>query len=292
MKILLIGSTGLLGSEFKKILEKSRHDLLAPCRATLNITEADNLKVFFGKIQPELIINCAAYTAVDLAETEREKAYLLNAKAIENLCDTGVPLINFSTDYVFDYDLKVGDIPENYTRKAVNYYGATKLEGERILDQSEVPFWNIRTSWLFGPAGKNFVATILQISENRDELKIVADQYGRPTYAPDLAAFVVEHFVNSLAQNPSKSPFKKGDLKVPIGHYHLQNSGQLVSWAEFAEYFLKLKKWPGTLVQIPTSEYPTAARRPGNSGMANTKLEVQMRDWREAVEEYLLQYRF
>lgn len=273
MKILLLGGTGLLGSAFKKVLTDSAHILFSPARAELDILDETSLLEYTEEHSPDLVINCVAYTNVDLAETERDKSYLLNAKAIEHLVSLQIPLINFSTDYVFDYGLETGEISENYKRTGVNYYGKTKLEGERVLETSEINFWNIRTSWLFGPGGKNFVSTILKSSETRDELKVVADQYGRPTYAPDLAQFVAENFIEKE--------------EVPCGHYHLQNTGPRVSWAEFAEHFLKLKNWPGTLIQISTSQYPTAAKRPQNSVLANTKLESEMRDWREAVADYL-----
>ena len=263
----------MLGTEFSKILEKEEIPFAAPSRDELNLLDRKAVVEFLGKKSFTQIIHCVAYTNIDVAEGDGQEAcFNLNTESLKSLLDTKIPIIHFSTDYVFG-DFETGhEIVEDDKTGALNVYGKSKEEAEKLLEASNVPFWNIRTSWLFGPSGSNFVSIISSAAKKQGVLRIVDDQVGRPTYAPDLAAFVIENFIKN---------------KSTPGHYHLQNSGKQVSWAEFAEYFLRKVEWEGRVEKITAREFGAAARRPRNSFLKNTKLVGGLRDWREAVDAYL-----
>lgn len=263
----------MLGSEFLNLFQKKGTDFLAPDREELDLLDFVKTKAFIIQHQPSKIILCAAYTDVGKAEREEKKlCQTMNRDVIGNLLKTKVPIIHFSTDYVFghyNYDI---EIEEDFERAPLNYYGQTKLEAEQLLEQSNVPFWNIRISWLFGEHGKNFVSTILEASKEKEELTIIADQVGRPTYAKDLARFIVNHFI---------------DNQQPTGHYHLQNTGQSISWAGFATHFLKLSGWDGEVQETTSKEWDSKVERPQNSTLKNTKLTDNLPDWESALERFL-----
>jgi dTDP-4-dehydrorhamnose reductase len=264
-KVCVLGGSGLLGSAFTGVLTGRGIDFVAPTSKELDVTKRELLLAYLKAHQPDIVINCAAYTNVDGAEKEEEVCMELNVGVVETLIESGLPQIHFSTDYVFNAPAEI-EIPEDYHRDPQSVYGRSKALMEERLEASEIPWWNIRTSWLWGPGGKNFVDTIRQVSKEEDELTIVSDQYGRPTYAPELADFVVYDFV------------MRG---VASGHYHLQNQGQVVSWADFAEYFLLHDGWDGVVNRVTTEQYGAPAARPHNSVLANTKLVAQMKDWKE-----------
>ncbi len=274
MKILLLGKTGLLGSQFLEVFLRENLNFTAPDREELDLLDFEAVQDFLDKNGFDRIVLCAAYTDVDQAETEKEECEKMNVQMLENLMKSEVPIVHFSTDYVFPHTEHGTELPEGFERKPLNFYGKTKGKAEELLENSDIDFWNIRTSWLFGPGRRNFVSTISELAKNRTELKIIHDQIGRPTYTPDLAEFVTKHFIKNT--------------QVP-GHYHLQNTGPPVSWADFAEHFLEKTGWEGEIEKISSDDWNAPAKRPKNSVLKNTKINDNLRDWRDAVQEYLKQ---
>ncbi len=295
MKIILFGGSGLLGSEIKKVLASKKINFLAPKSSEINILDFQKTQKYLISENPDLIIYAAGYTAVDLAEDNISDCENLNFLAVKNISDLQIPIINFSTEYIFSAPLfchselssesnNFFEIPENFERKALNIYGNSKIKVEKYLEENfkkkNFKFWNIRTTWLFGHGGKNFISTILNAAENilknksskEKILKIVDDQFGRPTFAKDLAEFTVKNFIEKTQDS---------------GHFHVQNSGEIISWANFAKYFLKLKNKKIKVQNIKTSELNFKADRPENSILKNTKNIPNMRDWKDAVQEFL-----
>jgi dTDP-4-dehydrorhamnose reductase len=266
MKICLFGASGLLGSEFKKIFTDREINFMAPRSSELSLLKHEKVLAYLEKEKPDLMVNCAAYTAVDKAEKNQDVCMKLNGDAVENLVKAGIPLINFSSEYVFNAPMGL-EIPEDYERAPKTIYGKSKAKAEEALEASKINWWNIRTTWLWGPGGKDFVDTIKRLSGKYDELKIIDDQVGRPTNAGELALYVVENFI---------------EKSQPMGHYHLQNSGMPVSWAGFAQYFLNQEAWHGKINKITSEAYGAAARRPKNSILKNTKLKESLSDWKNA----------
>ena len=199
MKLILLGKSGMLGSAFlKKLAGEEGLEVFAFDKDILDITDKAALKEIFDRISPDFVINCAAYTAVDDCESNKELAYAINADApleIARLCNAcGAKLIHFSTDYVFD-----GEKPEGYREDdspaPINVYGASKLKGEQNIAEAHDKFFIVRTSWLFGENGKNFVDTMLRLADEKDELNIIGDQVGCPTYTFDLSQAVIDNFL-------------------------------------------------------------------------------------------------
>ena len=270
--ILLVGASGLLGSEFVQIFREKDTDFLAPNRMELEIADRKSVELFFEHHEIDLVICAAGYTAVDLAEKERWRCQKANVWGVKNLLAMKKPLIHFSTDYVFD-GLTREPIAENAKRNPLNFYGKSKMEAEMLLEKSDAPWWNIRTSWLFGKNGRSFITTILGASEGVDFLPIVCDQTGIPTSAKDLAETVVKNF---LEKNP---PFS--------GHYHIVNSGKTTTWADFAKFIFAEKNIKTVIRPIKTSELNRPAARPTYSVLANTKLDIEMPNWKTAVKKFL-----
>lgn len=273
MNVLLLGRTGLLGTEIYKFLSaQDEITFKAPTHHELDVLDFKALDQLLAHEYFDKIILCVAQTDVERAETEQGACELMNVKVVEQILAHRRPIIHFSTDYVFNAPSGLA-IPENYSREPLNWYGETKAQAEVMLETSGVPYWNIRTSWLFGPArDTHFVAKILKFAQERDTLDVVDDQIGRPTYAPDLAEVVFQNFIQHTPES---------------GHYHLQNTGSAVSWAGFAEYFLNLKNWDGQVKKVTSQEFVRKAVRPTNSVLANTKLNTQLRSWQEAVTEFI-----
>ena len=274
--ICLFGSTGLVGLEMLKVLERSNLSYVAPGHAELDLLDFEAVSNFLETHKIQKIIMCAGYTDVDGAEQHPDACRALNVQVVANLLMAQIPIIHFSTDYVFTCP-PGENITEETERHAESVYGKSKIEAEELLEDSGVDFWNIRTSWIFGPGKPDFVSKILNLADQHSEITIVDNQIGRPTYAPDLAEFVVQHFIMAHPET---------------GHYHVQNSGEVVSWARFAEYFLKLKGKTGIVKRVTTKEYQqisnkNIAPRPQNSVLKNTKINTELRDWKEAVGEFL-----
>lgn len=271
MNILLLGSHGLLGSEFARILSQYTIDFEAPSRQSLDITDSEKVDSFFASASFDMILFCAAYTHVDRAEEDRLNCHKINVQGLHNIIKQKIPILHFSSDYVFHAPHGL-EIPENHPRKPLNYYAHTKVEAEKLLENASIPFWNIRTSWLFGPAKDNFITKILKKSELCDVLEVVSDQIGRPTYVKDLAEYIIQNFLFTMQ---------------PFGHYHLQNTGRPISWADLADFVLNYNGLSKDVVGITTKQLDLPAQRPQNSLLLNTKISPSLRPWEEAVQDFL-----
>ena len=283
MRLLVTGATGQVGGELVSILAPLG-EVIAPTRAEMDLAKPSSVQSLVRAIKPHWIISAGAYTAVDKAETEPELAHAINAESVGILgteaAAIGATVLHYSTDYVFNGE---GTIPwlETDPTGPLGVYGASKLAGEQALRASGASHRIFRTSWVYGATGKNFLRTILKLARERDELKIVGDQHGAPTWSRDLAR---------LAAHAITRP------DIPSGIYHASGSGE-TTWAGFAEEALRQLKIHEPAVKlakitaIPSSEYPTPARRPSNSRMSTRKLHNilgwTMMDWRESLAQVL-----
>ena len=257
MKVLVTGANGQLGYDVIKRLDSEDIEYLGTDRESLDITNEEQVKRVISDYNPDAVIHCAAYTAVDKAEDEKELCYSINVlgtKYVAEACkEINAKMVYISTDYVFDGE---GDKPFEVTDKPnpINYYGQTKYEGEvevqKILDK----YFVVRISWVFGRNGNNFVKTMLRLGKERDEISVVADQIGSPTYTADLAKLLVE--------------MVKTDK---YGVYHATNEGYC-SWYEFACEIFKQAGIDVRVNPIKTEEYPTRAKRPKNSRLSKETL--------------------
>ena len=222
--------------------------------------------------KPDAIINAAAYTAVDQCESQEELATRVNGDAVGYLAEAaktlGIPIVHYSTDYVFSGDFSLG-YSEDAPRKPLNAYGRSKATGEEHLERSGAKYYLVRTSWLYGKRGKNFVDTMLRLADEKKELRVVNDQHGKPTYAVDLARATKE-----LLTTPR-----------PFGTYHVTNEGE-TTWYDFAVRILQLAGKQTAVVPVSSKEFPTPAKRPTYSSLINTKLPP-IRRLEEALSEYL-----
>lgn len=289
-KILLTGSTGQVGSELLPLLSRFG-EVIAPGRETMDLADVDSVREAIRAVRPRWIVNPAAYTAVDKAESEPVLAYAINRDAVrvmgEEARAIGAGVVHFSTDYVFD---GAGDRPyvETDATNPVSVYGASKLAGERALAASGAGHLIFRTSWVYGAQGKNFLLTILRLARERDVVRVVADQHGAPTWSRDLA-MVTAHV---MAQCENKGARLADVLARFGGTYHAACSGE-TTWHGFAAEAVRLagEREPGTrfaaIEAITTAEYPTAARRPANSRLNTDRLAERfgwrMTDWRESL---------
>lgn len=285
MKVLITGSNGQLGSELKHLITEKIIAFTPEVNFTytdidnLDITNKNILKQYFKENNFDFIINCAAYTQVDKAESEKELAYLVNAESVQNMIesiDVNTKLIHVSTDYVFD---GTSHIPytEDMPTKPPSVYGKTKLEGEHIaLKHKNTAV--IRTSWLYSTFGKNFVKTIHNLSKERNELKVVFDQVGTPTYAKDLANGIL----NILKQSIENNHF------IP-GVYHYSNEG-VCSWYDFAIEIVNINQSNCKIYPIESKDYPTPAVRPFYSVLNKEKIKknynLVIPHWRDSLLEY------
>ena len=273
MNILILGAGGMLGHAFVKRLQKTSYQILAPTKQVLNITKPLQIEQYFSRHNIDLILHCAAYTNVEEAESNEDECFRINAEGLAHLLEHNVPIIHFSTDYVFDQKqsaLQQG-IPEDMHQNAINVYGKSKQMAEKLLESGENKWWNIRTSWLYGPSGKNFVDTMRTKLQTEPEVSVVDNQIGRPTSIQDLVEFVVTHFIDNTQQ---------------IGHYHLQNSGKEVSWHEITQSIQDTLKTNCTIHPVSSETFPTKAKRPKWSVLENTKLPP-MPEWSESLRKYL-----
>jgi dTDP-4-dehydrorhamnose reductase len=257
MKVLVLGESGQLATHLRKLLPGAAYW----GRAKLDLGASATIRAAIESHRPTVIVNAAAYTAVDKAETERDVAWRVNAEAAAMVARAAatldVPLIHISTDYVFD-GTKAGEYDVSDACNPLSSYGASKLGGELAVRLLCSKAWILRTSWLFSEFGANFFKTMLRLAIEREELRVVADQFGRPTYAGDLAALVAR-----MAERSNESP-------LPFGTYHAVG-GAVTSWHGFAEAIVAAGVGHKLLVRAPrvtaitTSDYPTPARRPANS---------------------------
>ncbi|MCH8531732.1 MAG: dTDP-4-dehydrorhamnose reductase [Saccharospirillum sp.] len=260
--ILITGTTGQVGHELKTLLEQSNpnHQLLTPNRQHLDLTRLNEVKQYLREKQPNLILNAAAYTAVDQAETDRETATLLNTQLPElfaTYCQAhGAQLVHYSTDYVYN---GTGTKPwqETDPTEPLNHYGQTKLEGDLAIQQNCTNYLILRTSWVYSNRGKNFLNTMLRLAQERTELSIVNDQHGAPTPASYIAQTTLELL----------------NIQAPSGIYHLAAAGE-TTWLGFAEaIFKRVEGQTPELDRTQTQHYPTPAKRPLNSRLNLAKIE-------------------
>jgi len=279
MKIWIIGKQGMLAEALQRHFTKKGIDFTSTSRKEVDVTDSKSVKEQLQSLEPTHIINASGYTAVDRAEEEKEKAYKLNVEAVEALGrlakEKEVKLIHFSTDYVFDGS---GSSPfsEEKEPAPLSVYGRTKYEGEKRLLAVYPKACVIRTSWLFGRSGNHFVRTMIKLMKQHENLRIVSDQKGRPTFADDLAK-AAEHLLDHQ------------------GIYHFANEGE-TTWLEFAEEILKCLKEKGetiacqTIKPILTSEYGSPAKRPLFSVLKTDKYEKASKEsprhWQESLREY------
>jgi len=283
VNILVTGKNGQLGRSIQKIVsnEKQANEFVFVGRNELNFSQNDNLEKYFKENNFDVVINCAAYTAVDKAEEQQESANQINHLAVEKLATIAqkknIKLIHISTDYVFD-----GESPHPYTEtdkvNPINIYGETKLAGEKAL-QTIMPTNAIiiRTSWVYSEYSNNFVDTMLRLGEDRDKLNVVNDQVGSPTYATDLANAILK-IIDSTGYQ-TKSPATE--------IYHYSNKGK-ASWYEFAKEIFDLADIHCAVKPIATKQYPTPAKRPKNTLMNKAKITetfgVAIPNWKESLD--------
>jgi dTDP-4-dehydrorhamnose reductase len=292
LKILLTGKNGQVGYELERSLQ-GLGEIVAMDRSGMDLVNLDQVREVIRTVKPTLIINPAAYTAVDLAENEQDLAMRVNAEApgvmAEEAKRLGAALIHYSTDYVFD-GTKNGSYVEDDVPNPQNVYGRSKLAGERVIQESGVSHLILRTSWVYGARGKNFLKTVQRLAQERDELRIVADQFGAPTWSRTIAE-VTAHIVAKLQAGSS---FGRG---LPItdemwsrysGVYHLTAQGK-TSWHGFTQAIVdhaSTGKKP-VVVPIATQDYPLPARRPPNSVLSSDKLKqafCDLPDWHAALK--------
>lgn len=286
-RILLTGANGQVGWELQRTLS-SLGEVIALDSRAMNLADAAAVRQKLRDIAPAIIVNPAAYTAVDKAESEPERAHAVNAIApgilAEEADKLGALLVHYSTDYVFNGS---GDIPwrEDDACNPINVYGVTKLAGERAIQATDCRHLIFRTSWVYGARGSNFLLTMRRLMRERPELKIVADQIGAPTWCRDLAEATAQ-IVSQIS-----SPASGLDPMQPWGVYHMTNAGE-TSWHRFAQAIQALDshdetRMPTRLLPIPSSDYPTPARRPLNSRLDNDRLQrafgLRLQDWHAAL---------
>lgn len=277
-KILVIGSNGQLGNCIRKIAPNFEldYEFIFTDSQTLNITDEDLVSKFFYDNKPDFCINASAYTAVDLAETEKEKAFAVNATGVGNLAqackDFKTVFIHVSTDYVFDGDTNLCYSEDDFTNP-IGVYGESKLKGEELALEINSKTIILRTSWLYSEFNKNFVKTMLNLFSQKDELGIVADQFGQPTNANDLAEAIME-----IIETKKKT----------FGIFHFSNYPE-TTWFEFAKKIAELSKSNIKLNQLTTEQYPTPAKRPKRSTMCLDKIEevykIEPKYWENSLEE-------
>ncbi len=283
MKIMITGDKGQLGTDCTKVLGKT-HEILGVDIDEVDITQLPDIESLVQQFRPNIIVNCAAYTRVDDCEIEKELAWKANVTGAENLAKCvdkyGDRLIHISTDYVFDGRKKV---PEPYVEtdktNPISSYGRSKLEGEKAVQKATNRFIILRTAWLYGIRGHNFLKTMLKLSLRSSDtnIKVVNDQFGSPTWSYRLA-HQIERLVETNAQ----------------GIFHATAKGHC-TWYELAVYFLKKMNVPHTIIPCTTEEYPTPAPRPMNSILENRNLTEKgmniMADWKSDVDEFVLNFR-
>lgn len=269
-RILLTGATGQVGYELERSLQ-GLGEVIAVDRSKMELSNLDQVRDVIRSVKPDLIVNPAAYTAVDKAESESELAMRVNGHApaimAEEAKKLGAAIIHYSTDYVFD-GTKTTAYSEDDTTCPVNVYGQTKLAGEQAIQAAGIPHLILRTSWVYGTRGKNFLLTMLRLAQERDQLSVVADQHGAPTWCRTIA----DTTAHILAQGGTGRK-SQDSWQAHSGIYHLTAQGQ-TTWHDFAQAIFahpSVTKKP-TLRAITSNEYPVPARRPANSVMSSARL--------------------
>lgn len=276
MRILITGANGMLAKAVKKRFEQD--ELILTDVNELDITNLEDVEQFVSDCKPEVIINCAAYTAVDKAEEDLEMARKINANGPKNLSlaasKNDCILVHISTDYVFGGDLPVeeGDYAEDDKKSPATVYGLTKLEGEESIKKNAKKYYIFRTAWLYGD-GNNFVRTMLKLGTEREEVNVVSDQHGSPTYTVDLADIIWQALVK----------------KIPYGIYHTTNLG-FTTWYEFTKEIFKQADIECKVNPVTSEEFVRPAKRPKNSKMSKDKIlqaGINISGWKDALKRYL-----
>ena len=278
MRLLIIGANGQLGKEWVEFCKKRSISFTEYDLPELDITKTDQLEEVLDREHPNVLINCAAYTKVDQAETDRELADQINHKAVANLADAckdrNIKLVHYSTDYVFageasDRESNPEGYPEDHPTAPTNVYGVTKRDGEEVIRSSECDYLILRISWLCGVYGPNFVKTMLRLGGERDELSVVDDQFGSPTFTKNVVEWTWE-----LLQ------------KQVDGIVHLSSSG-ITNWYTFAKKIFELKGLQVTVNPVDSTAYKTAATRPAfsklNTGKFSEIVGYQPISWQEGL---------
>ena len=278
MKVLVTGSNGQLGLSIKRQTSANPlHQFIFTDLDELDITDETSLKTFVQKNRINALINCAGYTAVDKAETEKEKAFLVNTLAVKNLAKLSVEFgflpVHISTDYIFD-GKKTSPYLESDHPNPQSVYGLSKYEGENEILRHAKRAVIIRTSWLYSEFGNNFVKTILRLAKEKSEIKVVNDQTGTPTYATDLAGFILNSVIN------------RSDIRGVI-IYNYTNEG-VATWYDFAKAIIGFYQVRCTVIPITTKEYPLPACRPAYSVLSKEKIKNEFNpfipDWKESLK--------
>ena len=282
MRILITGANGMLAREIKDRFSEG-NELILTDVAELDITNKEMVMNFVKKQKPECIINCAAFTAVDKAETAGEIVERINADGPGNLAkaakENDAVLVHVSTDYVFGGDLDIEkDYKEEDPKAPVTAYGITKLHGEEQIQKNTDKYYIFRTAWLYGIGGNNFVKTMLKLGEDKDELNVVSDQHGSPTYAKDLSEIIYQAVTK----------------QIPYGIYHATNEGY-TTWYDFTKAIFEYTGIICKVNPVTTEEYIkmmniVQAKRPKNSQMSKEKLKeagIKVPEWEDALKRYL-----
>jgi len=283
MKILLTGSTGQVGYELARSLQ-GLGEVVAVDRNVMDLSNLDQVRDVIRTVRPQLIVNPAAYTAVDKAENEPELAYRVNAEAPGLMAQEakllGAAMVHYSTDYVFD-----GSDPsprgEDDATGPLNVYGASKLAGEQAIAAAGIDHLIFRTSWVYGMRGKNFLLTMMRLAKEREELKVVADQHGAPTWSRTIADTTALVLAQAQAQTLAGADWWRQNSGV----YHLSAQGQ-TTWFEFTQAIVEAAGLSCRVLPIGSAEYPTPARRPQYSVMSSERLVSRfchLPDWKRAL---------
>ncbi|TYQ17077.1 UNVERIFIED_ORG: dTDP-4-dehydrorhamnose reductase [Zoogloea ramigera] len=283
MKILLTGSTGQVGYELARSLQ-GLGEVVAVDRNVMDLSNLDQVRDVIRTVRPQLIVNPAAYTAVDKAESEPELAYRVNAEAPGLMAQEakllGAAMVHYSTDYVFD-----GSDPsprgEDDATGPLNVYGASKLAGEQAIAAAGIDHLIFRTSWVYGMRGKNFLLTMMRLAKEREELKVVADQHGAPTWSRTIADTTALVLAQAQAQTQAGADWWSQNSGV----YHLSAQGQ-TTWFEFTQAIVEAAGLSCRVLPIGSAEYPTPARRPQYSVMSSERLVshfCHLPDWKQAL---------
>lgn len=277
MRIMITGATGMLGRDVMRVLQEQHHICLGVGSADFDLTDMDAVRTAVKAFQPEAIIHCAAYTAVDLAESEPALCCTVNGLGTLNIARAAqavnARLLYVSTDYIFSGS---GDEPWEITDRPMplNAYGLSKLQGEEAVQALTPRHFILRTSWVFGHGGGNFVETIRRLGREKSQLSVVEDQIGSPTYSLDLARLIAQMIVTDH-----------------YGIYHATNEG-FCSFADFARVILRADGSRCRVLAIPSAQYPSAARRPLNSRLSKASLDAggfpRLPIWEDALRRYIV----
>jgi dTDP-4-dehydrorhamnose reductase len=287
-RILVTGCNGQSGKELQDLAPLfPQFEFVFLSKEDMPIQNFELVRIFFNSVKPAYCINCAAYTSVDKAEAEKELAFQINGEAVGVLAaickEQETKFIHISTDYVFNGESSY-PYTENFPTDPINVYGASKLEGEKQAIQLNPDCIIIRTSWLYSSYGKNFVRTMIRLMNEKDEINVVNDQIGSPTYAANLAGLILT-MISDIDLKPSE---------WKPGIYNYSNEG-IVSWYEFAVAIREIIKCPCDIKPISTSQYPTPAKRPAYSVLDKTKIQmnyaVQLKDWKESLHRCMQKIR-